>query len=83
MSGRDVMSSCSFPAATSVPPTVSAPKNTSKPRAAAVACPTPSMLCESVWYSPMPTSVAASALNDSAMAMRCGIAVIGTHIPSG
>jgi hypothetical protein len=31
----------------------------------------------------MPTSVAADAPNVSAIAMRCGIAVIGTRVPSG
>ena len=31
----------------------------------------------------MPTSVAASALNVSDSAIRCGIAVIGTHMPIG
>src|SRR6202021_2409147 len=34
-------------------------------------------------YSPMPTRVAASAPNAWLSAMRCGIAVIGTHMPSG
>ena len=44
VTGLDVITSCSFPAATSEPATVSEPSRTSKPNAAALAWPMPSTL---------------------------------------
>ena len=70
------------------PVTVSAPIMTSKPSAAivtrgiATASPAPSgdRRCR---YSATPTSVAARAPNMSEIAIRCGIAVMGTRVPRG
>ncbi len=75
------MNSWSFPNAMKLPVTVSAPNSTSKPRAAIIVTAVDRARC--AWYSAMPTSVAASAPNMWLMAIRCGIAVIGTNIPSG
>ena len=83
VTGFDVIHSCSFPAATIVPPTVIAPSMTSNPIAAIFARLGSSPDARSVWYSATPTSVAASALRVREMAIRCGIAVIGTHMPMG
>ena len=69
------------------PVTVSEPNSTSKPSAAICArarvddaASPPWMRCSTP---PTPTSVAASAPNMCETAMRCGIAVVGTHVPSG
>ena len=62
---------------------VSAPKSVSKPIAVILITPGPpaySRLCKN---SAMPTSVTARAPNMWLMAMRCGMAVIGTRRPIG
>ena len=57
---------------------VRAPKRTSNPRAAILA------RSGTPWpYSTMPTRVAARAPNMWEMAIRCGMAVMGTMTPSG
>jgi|GEM_PF-6621944 len=80
VTGRPVMNSWSLPKAMKLPVTVSAPNSTSKPSAAMVERGSP---CSLIRYSATPTSVAASAPNMWLIAIRCGIAVIGTNIPSG
>jgi hypothetical protein len=77
--GRPGSSSCSFPKAMKLPVTVRAPNSTSKPRAAILAEP----MAVSWWYSTTPTSVAARAPNRCEIAMRWGMAVMGTITPSG
>ena len=77
---RPVMIPCSLPKAMKLPVTVSAPKSTSKPTAAIFVVPRFAPYSQ---YSATPTSVAASAPNMCEIAMRCGIAVIGTCVPIG
>ena len=77
MTGREGRNSWSFPKAMKLPVMVSEPNRTSSPSAAMVPRETPAPLprCQ---YSATPTSVAATAPNMCEMAIRCGIAVIGT-----
>ncbi len=67
------------------PVTVRAPSRTSNPTAAILAWEraTPAGSCQAFQNSATPTSVDASAPNMSANAIRCGMAVIGTHMPNG
>ncbi len=82
VTGLDGSSSWSFPNAMKLPVMVSAPNRTSNPSAAITGRETsaPWPRCQ---YSATPTSVAATAPNMCEIAIRCGIAVIGTYTPSG
>jgi len=78
--GRPGRISWSLPNAITLPVTVSAPRNTSKPSAAMVPWGAAAPSCR---YSLMPTSVAATAPAACDSATHCGIAVIGTEMKSG
>ena len=82
VSGLEGRSPCSLPKAIRLPVTVSAPKSTSKPSAAIWPRPTPAPFPLDQ-NSATPTSVAATAPNMCEMAIRCGMAVMGTRVPSG
>ncbi len=72
-----------MPKAMKLPVTVSAPKSTSNPSAAILTRRHRARRGRACQNSATPTSVAASAPNMCEIAIRCGIAVIGTYTPSG
>ena len=81
--GRPGRISANLPNAMNDPVTVSAPNSTSMPSAVMWETAMISPSRNAVVNSATPTSVAARAPNMWEKAIRCGIAVIGTHMPRG